>query len=317
MRYKQLKKADVQVSEIAVGTWSLGEANYGSVKRSDAEDAIRAAIKEGVNLIDTAPCYGNGASEMIVGEALSDIARSEYLLSTKCTMVPDVHCKGYKRDGSYQNIMREVKSSLMNLRTDYIDFYFLHYPDPNTPIEESMDAMNRLKKEGVIRFIGVSNFTKEQVEQAMQYGKIDVQQPPFSMVDQRYTQLMEWGYEQGIDNFTYGSLGAGVLSGAYRSKPDFPPNDFRWTFYDFFREPKFSKIQELLKLMDRIGEDHGNRALSEIAINWSTQKEFVGTALVGAGKVKHVQQNCAAFDWMLTKDEIEELDHEILRLGIS
>ena len=178
-----------------------------------------------------------------------------------------------------------------------------------------MEALNLLKKMGKIRFVGVSNFSREQIEEAQRYGVIDVQQPPYSMVNRTFAGLMSWGMEQGIDSMTYGSLGSGILTGAIRTLPDYPEDDVRRTFYDFFCEPKFSRIMELLKTMDRIAADHG-RTPAQVALNWSTQKPFVGTALAGVRTVAEAAENCAAFDWALTDEEIALLDRELDRLDL-
>ena len=312
---KQFKNAGVEESSLAVGTWAIGGQNYGAVDRNDSIKAIRTMLDCGVNLIDTAPCYGNGSSEKIVGEAIQGLKRDEILISTKFGLITDVYSGGYKKCATYQNTMREVESSLMNLGSDYIDFYFVHWPDVNTPIDETMAALANLKKQGKIRFVGVSNFSEEQIEEAEKYLQIDVQQPPFSMVNRTFVDLMKWGAAKGIDSMTYGSLGSGILSGAIRTLPDFAPNDLRLTFYDFFKEPKFSKIMELLKVMDQIAESH-KRPVAQVAVNWSTQKDYVGTALVGVRNEQEARENCAAFDWELTDQEIQLLDDEIKRLGI-
>lgn len=313
MRYKHFKNADVEVSEVAVGTWAIGGDNYGPVDREASIEAIRRMIDNGVNLVDTAPCYGNGYAEKVVGEALAGGYRDKVLVSTKAGLVTSAN--GYDRDSSFKNIMREVESSLYNLKTDHIDFYFIHWPDMDTPFAETMSALELLRKQGKIRFIGVSNFTVEMIEECSKYGKIDVQQPPFSMVDRQFCDLMKWGIERGIDSMTYGSMGAGILSGKYRTTPDFPEGDTRLTFYDYFREPKFSKVQELLKVMDVIAEKH-DVPVSQVALNWSCQKEYVGTSLVGVRSIRHADENCAAFDWLLDDDEIVVLDNELDRLGL-
>lgn len=315
MRYSHFRNAGVDVSQVAVGTWALGGRGYGPVDRQQSIQAIRRMLELGVNLIDTAPCYGNGASEMIVGEAIRGIPRDSFMISTKFGLVPDVHKGGMIKLTSYKNAMREVQSSLMNLGTDYIDFYFVHWPDVNTPISETMAALADLKRMGKIRYIGVSNFTKEQIEEAEKYVKIDVQQPLFCMVDRKYEELIRWGYDREIDSMTYGSMGAGILSGKYRTLPGFDARDIRMNFYDYFREPKFSKIQELLKLLDCIGAAH-NRPVAQVALNWSTQKEWIGTALVGVRSKEHAEENCSAFEWELTEDEIAQIDRKLEELGL-
>lgn len=316
MRYKQFRNAGVSVSALAVGTWAIGGQNYGQVNREDSIRAIRTMIDHGVNLVDTAPCYGNGASEKIVGEALKGIPRDKILISTKFGLITDVYSGDYVKHASYKSVMREVESSLMNLETDYLDFYYVHWPDVLTPIDETMAALNTLKKQGKIRFIGVSNFSCEQIEAAEQYAQIDVQQPPYSMVNQKFTDLMKWGYEKGIDSMTYGSLGSGILTGAIRTLPEFEPGDMRLTFYDFFAEPVFSKIMEFLKTMDEIAAAHGV-SVAQVALNWSTQKDFVGTALCGVRNEREALENCSAFEWSLSEDEITALDQELARLEIG
>lgn len=313
MRYKHFGNADVDVSELAVGTWAIGGDNYGPVDKEASVHAIRRMIDNGVNLVDTAPCYGNGYSEKVVGEALSGGYRDKVLLSSKVGLVASAN--GYDRDSSFKNVMREVESSLYNLKTDHIDFYFVHWPDLNTPFAETMSALELLRKQGKIRFIGVSNFTVEMIEECQRYGKVDVQQPPFSMVDRRSVGLMQWGSDRGVDSMTYGSMGAGILSGKFRSAPDFPEGDTRLTFYDYFREPKFSKVQELLHVMDEIAGKHG-APVSQVALNWSCQKNYVGTSLVGVRTVVHADENCAAFDWELSDDEVARLDAELDCLGL-
>ena len=206
MRYKKFKNAEIEVSQLAVGTWAIGGQNYGKVDKNEAICAIRRMIENGVNLIDTAPCYGNGTSEKIVGEVLKEIPREQVLISTKFGLIPDIYTHGYKKDTSYKNAMREIQSSLMNLETDYIDFYFVHWPDVNTPIDETMAALEEMKRKGYIRYVGVSNFTAEQIKEAEQYIQIDVQQPLYSMVDRGFEDLMSWGYDRGIDSMTYGFL---------------------------------------------------------------------------------------------------------------
>lgn len=175
---------------------------------------------------------------------------------------------------------------------------------------KQMAALEEMKRKGYIRYVGVSNFTAEQIKEAEQYIQIDVQQPLYSMVDRGFEDLMSWGYDRGIDSMTYGSMGAGILSGKIRSVPSFEKNDLRLNFYDVYKEPKFSKIMELLKVMDSIADGH-NVPVGQVALNWSTQKEYVGTALVGVRSIEHADENCKTFDWKLTEEEMKILDSKI------
>ena len=283
MRYKKLDRAGVELSSLAVGSWAIGGEGWGEVNTEDSIEAVHKMFELGVNIIDTAPAYGSGHSEEIVGKALKGY-RNKVLVSTKFGLDPE---KDWAENGTYDFVLEECENSLKRLDIDYIDFYFMHWPDFNTPIEETMRALNKLKEEGKIRFIGVSNFNKDQIIEAEKYGKIDVIQPPYSMVNRSAEELMKWAKTQGMDTFTYGSLGAGILTGAIREMPDFAENDYRKEFYDFYSEPKFSKVMELLQTLDVIAQKHG-RPVAQVAINWSTQKDYVGTAMCGVRKVLEV-----------------------------
>lgn len=320
MRYKHFKNAGVDISRITVGTWAIGGANSAGVSWGDVDlkqsiEAIHAMIDNGVNMIDTAPVYGEGHSEIVVGEALKG-KRDKVFLATKFgTYINHFNGKSY-RDCKYNSIEREIEESLKRLNTDYIDFYIMHWPDINTPIEETMAVVNKLKEQGKIRFIGMSNSPKELIIEAQKYAKIDVIQPPFSMVNQKERKLMEWAEAQGIGTMTYGSLGAGILTGTIRECPQYDQKDMRLVFYPFFKEPSFSKIMELLKTLDKIAEIH-NKPVAQVSINWSTQKSFVGTALTGVSSPTQADENCSAFDWELSNEEITLIDSEIDRLNIG
>lgn len=313
MRYKQFKNANVLVSSLAVGTWAIGGDSYGEVNEKDSIAAIRTMIDNGVNIIDTASSYGAGHSEEVVGKALRDGYREKVMVATKFG-VP--FFKDYENDGSYANCIAECEGSMKRLGVDCIDFFFMHWPDPKTPVEEAMGALADLKKQGKIRFVGVSNFDQMLLERAKKCVQIDVLQPPYSMVNQSAKPLMQWCEARGIDTFTYGSLGAGILTGTIRELPHYDPNDMRYEFYDFFVEPKFSRVMELLKTLDKVAEAHG-KPVAQVAINWSTQKSYVGAALCGVRNPKEALENCKTFDWCLTEEEMKLIDKELDRIQIG
>lgn len=298
MRYKHVGNAGIDISALAVGTWAIGGQQWGDVNEKDSIDAIRAMIDGGVNLVDTAPIYGNGHSEEVVGKALENGYREKVFLATKFSISNDEN-GAVINNGSYENAIWECEQSLKRLNTDHIDIYIMHWPDPATPVEVTMKALADLKKSGKIRFIGVSNFDRNLIEEAQKVVRIDFLQPPYSMVEESQKELLAWCETQGIGTMTYGSLGAGILTGAIRELPDWDENDFRYTFYDYFKNPKFSKIMELLKVMDKIAQVR-NKPLAQIAINWSTQKSYVSTAICGVRDPQQAYENCATFDWELT-----------------
>lgn len=311
MRYKKLERAGVKISSLAAGSWAIGGEGWGEVNTEDSIAAIHMMFDLGVNIIDTAPAYGSGHSEEVVGRALKGY-RDKVYVSTKFGLDPE---EDWSENGTYDFVRKECENSLRRLDVDCIDFYFMHWPDPKTPVSETMRALDILKRQGKIRYTGVSNFSKEQISEAEQYGKIDVIQPPYSMVNRSAEELMKWAKEQGMDSFTYGSLGAGILTGAIRSLPEFGEEDYRKEFYDFYSEPKFSKVMELLKTLDAIAQEHV-RPVAQVAVNWSTQKDYVGTALCGVRRPAEAEENCSAFDWQLSEEEMKRIDDELTRLRI-
>ena len=315
MRYKHVGNAGIDISALAVGTWAIGGQQWGDVNEKDSIDAIRAMIDGGVNLVDTAPIYGNGHSEEVVGKALENGYREKVFLATKFSISNDEN-GAVINNGSYENAIWECEQSLKRLNTDHIDIYIMHWPDPATPVEVTMKALADLKKSGKIRFIGVSNFDRNLSEEAHKVVRIDFLEAPYSMVEESQKELLAWCETQGIGTMTYGSLGAGILTGAIRELPDWDENDFRYTFYDYFKNPKFSKIMELLKVMDKIAQVR-NKPLAQIAINWSTQKSYVSTAICGVRDPQQAYENCATFDWELTGEEMELIDSEIERLQMN
>jgi aryl-alcohol dehydrogenase-like predicted oxidoreductase len=312
MRYKKFGKDGISVSEIAIGTWGVGGRGWGGSDKNACISAMNTMIGLGVNLIDTAPVYGDGYAEEVVSEILNG-RRDKLIVATKCGININLPRSSNRKISTREEILNGCDASLSRLKTDYIDILFIHWPDLNTPFEETMGAMNTLKKQGKIRYIGLSNFSIQQIEEARKYAEISIIQPPFSMVEQGSRSVIEWAYKHNIKSMTYASLGAGILSGKIRTPTVFCEGDVRNGFYDYFREPKFSKVMELLKIMDKISLKR-RVSLSQIAINWVIQKESVLTAIIGERTDEHARENCAAMDWFLDVSEIKELDTKIAML---
>ncbi|MBS7315072.1 MAG: aldo/keto reductase [Clostridiaceae bacterium] len=315
MRYKHFRNANVDVSAMAVGTWPIGDCGYGTVTEKDSIEAIHAMFDNGVNMLDTAPDYGVGHSETVVGKAIKGYDRSKIFLATKCcasalTLKSARTGRGYCRDGRYEDVLYECEQSLRRLGTDYIDFYFVHWPDVDTPFSETMEAMKTLKQQGKIRFVGLSNFNKQQVLECEKVVKVDVLQPPFSMVVRSSEDLMKWAVQRGIDTCTYGSLGGGILTGAFRTAPDFERRDPRNFFYPFFREPSFGKVMKVVDVLDQIAAEVG-KPVSQVAVNWQTQQPHVSTALCGVRTAAEAVENCGAFEWELTDAQIQAINAAI------
>ena len=306
MQYQEFGKTGLRVSKLCLGTWGIGGAGWDSYSDESRMDAIKAALECGINFIDTAPDYNAGKAECYVGETLSKLKkRREVVISTKCG---NKFVDGkYLRCGSKESILKQCDESLKNLKTDYIDIYLVHWPDPDVELEETIDAVSTLKKEGKILHAGVSNFSKEQIEEAQKYCKIEAFQPQYSLADRKDEKLIRWAYEQGLGIMTYGTLGGGILTGNYRKLRTFEQTDSRNRFYPYFKEPLFSKAMELLTIMDQIAEER-NVSLAQIAEKWVIQKRFVSSCIIGAQSRVRVEENCRNLQWELTDNEIRRLE---------
>ena len=306
MQYQEFGKTGLRVSKLCLGTWGIGGAGWDSYSDESRMDAIKAALECGINFIDTAPAYNAGKAECYVGETLIKIKkRREVVISTKCG---NKFVDGkYLRCGSKESILKQCDESLKNLKTDYIDIYLVHWPDPDVELEETIDAVSTLKKEGKILHAGVSNFSKEQIEEAQKYCKIEAFQPQYSLADRKDEKLIRWAHEQGLGIMTYGTLGGGILTGNYRELRTFEQTDSRNRFYPYFKEPLFSKAMELLTIMDQIAEER-NVSLAQIAEKWVIQKRFVSSCIIGAQSRARVEENCRNLQWELTDNEIRRLE---------
>ena len=306
MQYQEFGKTGLRVSKLCLGTWGIGGAGWDSYSDESRMDAIKAALECGINFIDTAPAYNAGKAECYVGETLSKLKkRREVVISTKCG---NKFVDGkYLRCGSKESILKQCDESLKNLKTDYIDIYLVHWPDPDVELEETIDAVSTLKKEGKILHAGVSNFSKEQIEEAQKYCKIEAFQPQYSLADRKDEKLIRWAYEQGLGIMTYGTLGGGILTGNYRKLRTFEQTESRNRFYPYFKEPLFSKAMELLTIMDQIAEER-NVSLAQIAEKWVIQKRFVSSCIIGAQSRARVEENCRNLQWELTDNEIRRLE---------
>ena len=306
MQYQEFGKPGLRVSKLCLGTWGIGGAGWDSYSDESRMDAIKAALECGINFIDTAPAYNAGKAECYVGETLSKLKkRREVVISTKCG---NKFVDGkYLRCGSKESILKQCDESLKNLKTDYIDIYLVHWPDPDVELEETIDAVSTLKKEGKILHAGVSNFSKEQIEEAQKYCKIEAFQPQYSLADRKDEKLIRWAHEQGLGIMTYGTLGGGILTGNYRKLRTFEQTDSRNRFYPYFKEPLFSKAMELLTIMDQIAEER-NVSLAQIAEKWVIQKRFVSSCIIGAQSRARVEENCRNLQWELTDNEIRRLE---------
>lgn len=315
MRYKQLGKTNVDLSVLTIGDTApikTGEENNPHAVEN-AVKTMQAMVERGVNFIDTAYSYSNGESEIYVGEALKKIERSKVLINSKFGIIPEASkfrkAGVYHTDCSKEVCFTECEESLRRLGTDYLDTYMPHRFDPNISIRETFEAMDQLKRQGKIHHIGASNYNIEQLKEAQNYAEIELIEMQYSMLDRSREETLLWAHENHISTMVYGALGAGILTGRFRELPQFAPYDTRLS-YRYFKEPMFSKALKIVEILEQIA-DHHQVAVSEVAINWTIQKEFVTTAILGATKVEHALANCRALSWSLSKTEMDDLDRMI------
>ena len=309
MRYNDFGSTGVKVSALSLGTWGIGGAGWDYNPDDTKLETIRTAIDEGVTCFDTAPAYNAGAAERLLGEAVKASGkRDELFLVTKCGN--DFIDGQYVRDARPELLLKQIDKSLANLQTDYIDLYILHWPDPNVPAEDVYGTMAKIKEQGKVRFIGVSNHNREQLDKARAVTTIDAIQLQYSMLVRDNEELLKYAHEEGLATMGYGPLGGGILSGRYRTLTPYEEMDNRNRFYQYFKEPGFSKAMALLAVIDEIAKAHGSTP-SEVTLAWTAQKDFLSTVLFGTQKKERLTENLKAFDRTLTDDEVKAIDDAI------
>ena len=312
MKYRKLGNSGIDVSVVGHGTWLMGNDFFGDVDEKEAIKALHASIDCGINFVDTAAAYGlNGESEITVGKALVG-RRDKVVLSTK-TGVLRVH-GGFVKCLDPSIMRAELEISLKRLQTDYIDLYFIHWPEYNNSIEAALETMVEFKKEGKIRAIGVSNFSIEETQLAIDVADIAAVQPPLSLLDRSAMDsgLFSLCAKNNVATTTYGSLGGGILAGRAEALA-IGGNELRGAFYGYYAEPMLSKCRELLTYLGKIADARGV-SVAEVSINWALAQEGVTTALFGSQKPEKVAQNAKAADWELTADELAGIEAEYKRI---
>ncbi len=315
MKYRKIANTDLEVSAVALGSWVLGgECWGGEVDDARSVRVVREALDKGMNFIDTAPVYGDGHAEEVIGKALKGASRPA-VIATKC---------GLERKGaSIRNnlsaafIREEIGNSLRRLGVDAIDLYQCHWPDPDTPLEETFGEMKKLVAEGKIRYIGVSNFDRELLERAAEIAPVVSDQMQYSLLDREVEEdLVPFCRKKGISLLAYGPLAGGLLTGKYKTRPSFPKGDVRSFFYDYYREPLWSKAMELVRVLEEIASKH-KVPVSQVAIGWVLSHAEVASCLVGCRTPEQLEQNVRAAEWELSEDELARVEREYARIFTS
>jgi myo-inositol catabolism protein IolS len=300
MEKRQLGTSEIQITPIIMGTWQTGKRMWAGIEDAETVKAMRPAFEAGITTFDTAEVYGEGHSEQIIGQALSDV-RSQVVYASK------VFANHLKSD----LVVAACDRSLKNLNTDYIDLYPIHWPagtwnSEAVPIAETMEALNKLKQQGKIRAIGVSNFSRAQIAEAAQYGRIDSLQPPYSLFWRSVEKdAMPYCQENHISIIAYSSLAQGILTGKFGPEHKFAEGDHR-TKNKLFLKENYARVQTALNQLGPIADRHPT-SLGNLALAWLIAQPQTN-AIVGARNAEQAADNAKAAEVKLSQEDLEEID---------
>ena len=276
MNYNQLGKSALKVSAIGLGSWITGKAGWSNVNDADSIDVIHASIERGVNFIDTAPIYGFGHAESIIGKTIKPF-RDKIILATKCGLTDN-----YLHDLSPKGIIRELELSLKRLNTDYIDLYQAHWPDPTTAIESTMGTFLKLKEKGLIREIGFCNHSVAELQKVIAMGTITSLQHQYSLLNRNIeTDIIPFSIQNDIGILAYGALHGGLLTGKYRTLPAVPKKEAKSFFYKLNDPDQWNKAETILHQIDAQAAKN-NRSISAEVLNWTLSQKNISSVLLGA-----------------------------------
>jgi aryl-alcohol dehydrogenase-like predicted oxidoreductase len=313
MERANIPGTSLKVSRVAIGTWAIGGWMWGGTDEAESISTIRAALEHGINVIDTAPAYGFGRSEEIVGKAIAEgRLRSRVIIATKAGLEWD-DGKVF-RNASRKRIMREIEDSLRRLRTDHIDIYQVHWPDPLVPIGETAEGMHTLFKQGKIRAIGVSNFSVDQMEEFRRVAPLHVLQSPYNLFERGIeVDLLAYCRKNRIAAFGYGALCRGLLSGRMRQDTAFCGDDLRRADPKF-GPPRFAQYLGAVQRLDRLAQERFGKRVIHLAVRWVLD-QGITTALWGARHPGQLQPVDQVAGWLLdaaTRAEIDGILHELI-----
>jgi aryl-alcohol dehydrogenase-like predicted oxidoreductase len=315
---KRLGNTDMHLTPIGVGAWAMGGAgwafSWGPQDDQESIDAIHKALDHGVNWIDTAAVYGLGHSEEVVAKALEGISPRPYVF-TKCERVWNENReigKSLKAD----SLRRELEASLKRLKTDTIDLYQIHWPEPDGDIEEGWSTLAKFKEEGKVRWIGVSNFNVSQMRRLVKLECISSLQPPYSIVSPEIEEsILPYCLENNIGVIVYSPMKSGLLTGAMTKErvANLPADDFRRRALAF-QEPNLTRNLKLVEVLKEIGDRYG-RTPGEVAIAWTLNNPAVTAAIVGMRSPQQVDGVIGALDFRLSHEEVKQIDE--FKQGLS
>jgi len=307
---REFGRTGMHITTVGLGTWAIGGGGWafawGPQDDRKSLAAIHRAMQLGINWVDTAPVYGTGHAEETVAKALDGVAARPYVF-TKVSLIWDSKRKVSSSQRS-ESIRSEVKASLKRLRVDKIDLCQVHWPRPENEIEEGWRTLAELKDAGMVRHIGVSNFSVPQMEKVSSIAPIETLQPPYSLVYPEVDkEILPYAKEHGIGVIVYSPMASGLLSGTMTAQRirEMPDDDWRRRD-EQFKEPRLSRNLSLARLLGEIGKEHGSSA-GEVAIAWTLQNPAVTAAIVGARSQEQVEGIVGAANIKLTKDDLERI----------
>ena len=308
MRYTRFGQTVLEVSRICFGTWQFG-GEWGTIEERDSEAALRRALELGINFFDTAQAYGFGAAEQLLGKALeSEIKnrRDEVVLATKGGL--RMQDGQMLRDSSPQWLRQGVEASLRYLGTDYIDLYQVHWPDHDTPFEETAGALQEMVDEGKIRYVGVSNFDAEQMAEFEKTRKIDGLQPPYHLFRREIEEdILPYAAEHGIGVLVYGPMAHGLLGGKMSPDQEFDEDDWR-AQSALFQGENFQRNLDTVEELKKFAEERGGTVV-QLAIAWTLANPAVDVAIVGARNPEHIEGSAPAAEFELSEKDLREIEN--------
>lgn len=299
--------SDVLATPLGLGTNAVGGYNlFPNLKDNDGRELVRAALDNGINLLDTAYVYGLGHSEELVGEVMKEYDRDKIVLATKGAQ--DFSSGEQVIDNRPEFLTEQVNKSLERLGTDYIDIFYIHFPDHDTPKAEAVGALQKLKEAGKIRAIGISNFSLDQIKEANADGYVDVVEDEFSLLHQDHLTegMLDYLHDHQISFVPYFPLASGLLTGKYDHKIDFPADDIRSQIADF-AEPRFSKVLKAVDVVRPIAKAH-QATVAQTVLAWYMQNPLISVVIPGAKHAKQVKANAKALDITLTDAEYQTIE---------
>ena len=311
MEQRQLGGSGLFTSSIGFGTWEMSTTMYGHIDVKEASDAVNAAIDHGITLFDTAEVYGPYHSEELLAKALGD-KRKDIVLVSKVGFQYDENGKNIGRNSKYDHVIERTEGCLRRLETDFLDLLLIHWPDHDTPFEESIRALEKLKQDGKIRHYGVSNFTPEMMDECEKYGHLAANQVGYHMFDRRMeSKVLPYCLDKNIGFMAYGTLGFGLLSGAFTPETTFGEGDWRSRGKAFglplFEAEEFAKELKVVERLKAIAKRH-DKSVAQMAIAWTLGHPAVSVGLVGVRNERELKENVAAVKWELSVEVREEID---------